>query len=70
MGQGNGVKTDLPSWSISSVSFTFHSTEDDGREICSKFCYVCRKLQGAVTQQTIINVFLASGVPMGGFGVF
>jgi len=30
MGQSNGIKTDLRSWRISSLRFTFHSTEDNG----------------------------------------
>jgi len=33
MGQINGVKTDLRSWRICSLMFTFHSTEDDGARI-------------------------------------
>jgi len=68
MGQSNGVKTDLLSWSISSLYFTFHITEDEGARISYKFCYVCTKLHVAMTQQTIINVFLASGLPRGGLG--
>jgi len=49
--------------------FTFYSTEDDGARISYKFCYVCTKLYGVTTQQMIIIVLLASGVPRGVWGV-